>query len=349
MKKLWIVDIENIPMRYSTQWRKWIPNMLKDSFDVHTISGQDYVNDLTSGGFFNFDLTNAYKANQVHILSKHMNSDQIQNGDIFLFTDAWHFGVIALKYMLDLKKFNDCKIYGIFHAGAYDKTDILGRFDLGRWCDGFEESLVKACNKIFVATRHHKNVLCRSRKIDKEKIEVSGLPFNFGYVKGFYDPETTKKENIIVFPHRISPDKQPGIFKDLTPFFESLGYETVITYDLKLPKHEYYSLLAKSKFIFSAALHENWGITIFEGLSLGCWPILPNRLSYREMYLPELRYPSSWTIDMESYEKNKEKFKRYLKNKLTKPLQNNIIEHCFNYVKSVHCSIDTIKDSLIHG
>jgi hypothetical protein len=37
----YFIDIESIPFRYSTQWRKWIPKLSKEK--SITISGTDYT------------------------------------------------------------------------------------------------------------------------------------------------------------------------------------------------------------------------------------------------------------------------------------------------------------------
>ena len=38
-----------------------------------------------------------------------------------------------------------------------------------------------------------------------------------------------------------------------------------------------------------------------EGVLAGVIPVLPDRCSYTEMYLPEFRYPSHWTESLDSY------------------------------------------------
>ena len=118
----YFIDIESIPFRYSTQWRKWIPKLSKEK--SITISGTDYTG-LTSGGFFDFNRTNIYKAEQTKKLGELFRDDKIIEGDVFFFYDVWHPGVISLKYMIDLNKFKNCKIYGIMHAGSYDEQIYL--------------------------------------------------------------------------------------------------------------------------------------------------------------------------------------------------------------------------------
>ena len=57
--------------------------------------------------------------------------------------------------------------------------------------------------------------------------------------------------------------------------------------------------------MFSANLQETLGISWYEGAIVGVIPMMPDRLSYKEMALNEFLYPSDWTENMESYRKNK--------------------------------------------
>lgn len=298
----YFIDIESIPARYSTQWRDWIPKLSKK--ESTTISGTDYTG-LSEGGFFDFNSTNVYKAEQTVKLSKLFRDGKIKDGDEFFFYDVWHPGVISLKYMIDLGKLN-CKIYGIMHAGSYDETDILGMNKLYLWADSFEKSIFKACDKVFVASNYHKDMILRQRSA---QVYATGLPFCFDELED-YKIISNKKENIFVFPHRLSPDKQPEIFDDLKEMFPD--YEFIKTGDLDLSKPDYYRLLAKSKFQFSCSLHENWGISVFESMFLGCVPIIPDRCSYREMYGRDLVYESIWTYNAKHWKQYKDHLKTYI-------------------------------------
>lgn len=55
-------------------------------------------------------------------------------------------------------------------------------------------------------------------------------------------------------------------------------------------KNQYIEFLYQSDIIVSTALHEFFGIAILEGVKAGCHPIVPDRLSYRELYPERFRY-----------------------------------------------------------
>jgi hypothetical protein len=108
-----------------------------------------------------------------------------------------------------------------------------------------------------------------------------------------------KKRDLILFPHRIAPEKQVEIFRDLKEQLPQ--YEFVVCQDQQLSKHEYHTLLGEAKIVFSANLQETLGISCYEGVVVDALPLVPHRLSYSEMYFDTFKYPSDWTKDFETY------------------------------------------------
>jgi hypothetical protein len=54
--------------------------------------------------------------------------------------------------------------------------------------------------------------------------------------------------------------------------------------------------------VFSANLQETLGISCYEGAVVDAIPMVPDRLSYSEMYFDTFKYPSKWTESYQSYE-----------------------------------------------
>jgi hypothetical protein len=125
-----------------------------------------------------------------------------------------------------------------------------------------------------------------------------------------------EKRNLILFPHRIAPEKQLDIFLDLKDQLPE--YEFVICQEQQLTKNEYHNLLGESKLVFSANLQETLGISWYEGALVNAIPMVPDRLSYSEMALPEFKYPSAWTDDFASYRKHRgevvDRVRHYMEN-----------------------------------
>ncbi len=57
-------------------------------------------------------------------------------------------------------------------------------------------------------------------------------------------------------------------------------------------RDEYAALLASSDVAVSTALNEFFGIAMIEACYAGCFPLVPERLAYPELYPPEMRYDS---------------------------------------------------------
>ena len=61
-------------------------------------------------------------------------------------------------------------------------------------------------------------------------------------------------------------------------------------------------MLGEAKIVFSANLQETLGISCYEGVLLDAIPLVPDRLSYTEMYQDHFKYPSIWSESFQSYE-----------------------------------------------
>ncbi len=108
-----------------------------------------------------------------------------------------------------------------------------------------------------------------------------------------------KKENLIVFPHRVAPEKQVEIFRDIAKHLTN--YQFIVCQDQSLSKDEYHNILGRAKLVFSCSLQETLGIGCYEGALVNAIPLVPDRLSYTEMYFENFKYPSRWTENFDSY------------------------------------------------
>jgi len=123
-----------------------------------------------------------------------------------------------------------------------------------------------------------------------------------------------EKRDLILFPHRIAPEKQVEIFRDLAEHLPQ--YEFVVCQDKQLSKNEYHNLLGEAKMVFSANLQETLGISWYEGCIVGAIPMVPDRLSYSEMALDDFKYPSEWTENYASYERHREEIIAKIKSQM---------------------------------
>jgi hypothetical protein len=301
---IYIIDLESVESRYTGQWKSHVPNLLrKAGHNVRVISGPgDIPPATTPGAFLNFGGTNIYKANQVEQISRLFCEGSINAGDHFLFTDAWHPGIINLKYMSELLQI-PVTIHALWHAGSYDPQDFLGRLVGDKpWVRHAEKSFFHAIDHNYFATDFHiemfRHNLFGEDEFSYRSITRTGWPME--YMKDTLENyNTNPKRDLILFPHRIAPEKQVEIFRDLATQLPQ--YEFVVCQDTPLDKHEYHKLLGRAKIVFSANLQETLGISCYEGALVDAIPMVPDRLSYTEMYYDGFKYPSEWTLDWDSY------------------------------------------------
>jgi len=319
MARVFLVDLEAVETRYTGEWKTHLPALLKrKGHDVQVISGPtDIPSATTPGAFLNFGGTNIYKASQVEQLGRLFCSGSIRAGDHFIFTDAWHPGIVNLKYMSELLNI-PVTTHGLWHAGSYDPQDFLGRLVGDKpWVRHAEKSFFYAFDHNYFATDFHINMFIKnlfdikksvfveaekSEHVKSGKIVRSGWPMEYMLDTLSMYSEMDKKD-IILFPHRIAPEKQLDIFNDLKEQLPQ--YEFVVCQERSLTKNEYHNMLGEAKLVFSANLQETLGISWYEGAITRTIPMVPDRLSYSEMALDEFKYPSEWTSSFESYKQHR--------------------------------------------
>ena len=307
---VFLVDLESVETRYTGQWKTHVPELLqKAGHNVNIISGPtDIPSATTPGAFLNFGGTNIYKASQVEQLGRLFCSGAVHPGDHFIFTDAGHPGVINLKYMSELLGI-PVITHGLWHAGSYDPQDFLGRLVGAKpWVRHAEKSFFHSFDYNYFATEFHINMFTTHLFHDtltppnyytnQSKIVRTGWPMEY-MEDTLLMYKNMPKRDLILFPHRIAPEKQVDIFRDLKEHLPQ--YEFVVCQDQFLTKNEYHNLLGEAKIVFSANLQETLGISCYEGAVVDAIPMVPDRLSYTEMYYDTFKYPSTWTESFDSY------------------------------------------------
>lgn len=320
-----ILGLEPLPSRYTEQWHDAIPKALtakvsRQGLDVNVIQidGVQRTQDTTQGAFLNFSDTNYWKSSQLIQFIELHDKGLTTPDDVILVTDAWNPVILQIKYMNDLLGYN-WKIHGLWHSGAYDPTDILGYKMQKPWPHHTERALYYACDVNWYATDFHRKMFLRNLGIpesDHHKAQLSGQPHDLIVdAMGKINLKAVNKSGVI-WPHRYNADKQPEIAEDLN---STMGANWCITQKLNLSKPEYYQRLSEASVMFSCSLHENLGISIMEGVLLDVIPVLPDRCSYTEMYMPDFLYPSAWTESWESYQTHKQDLMEFIQHRLDHP------------------------------
>jgi glycosyltransferase involved in cell wall biosynthesis len=352
MSRIFLVDLEAVETRYTGEWKNHLPALLRrHGHDVQVISGpEDIPRATTPGAFLNFGGTNIYKSSQVEKISRLFCDGRISAGDHFIFTDAWHPGIVNLKYMSELLGIK-VVIHALWHAGSYDPQDFLGRLiGAAPWVRHSEKAFFHAIDHNYFATDFHINMFCdnllndgmcenpwayedKTDMLESGKIVRSGWPMEY-MTDTLLMYKNMPKRDLILFPHRIAPEKQVEIFRDLKEHLPQ--YEFVICQDQQLTKNEYHNLLGEAKLVFSANLQETLGISWYEGALVDAIPMVPDRLSYSEMAFDAFKYPSKWTESFEAYTVHR------------KEICMKIIQYMDNYKKflpSLNKQVDSLTDN----
>ena len=293
--KIYLVDIESVPTRYTCEWKNHVPQLLRDNgFDVEVVEGDTTIPEAaTPGAFLNFGGTNMYKSTQVHKLASWFTQGKIQAGDHIIFTDAWHPGIINVKYMSELLNI-PVVTHGLWHAGSYDPNDFLGRLVGDKpWIRHAEQAMIASYNHNWLATKAHFDLMNKTYDIFHDPtFNKTGWPME--YTRNMIERQLwVLKEDIIVFPHRIAPEKRLDLFQELAARPELAHYQFCVAMEMNLTKTEYHELLRRAKFAVSFADQETLGISMYESACAGACPIVPNRLSYTEMYDPMFKQADS--------------------------------------------------------
>lgn len=127
-------------------------------------------------------------------------------------------------------------------------------------------------------------------------------------------PRQKNERPVLVWNHRWEHDKDPDTFFQTLFELQSLDFQLIVLGEqfrsqpdifVKAQKllsdrllhfgyaesvEEYTALLRQGDIVVSTALHEFFGMAILEGVRAGCRPVVPERLSYPELFAEQYRY-----------------------------------------------------------
>jgi len=286
---LYDFPIEPLDMRYSAQWRKWFAEEYNRLGVVWDRVDPLYkpAERIARGQFLDAIHTNIYKGKQIELFLEQVAGGHVKPHDVVFLHDVWFPGLEALFYVRDALKL-PFYICGYLHAGTYDPWDFLTRQGMDSWGKDLEQAWFRGVDRIFLHSNFHERLLRSKRMVPGDKIRKVGFPFllpNTEWSAG-------KKKNIVVFPHRLAPEKQPEVFDQLAEKLakELPGWQFIKSQAIPRTKEQYYDLLSHAKIAFSAAQQETWGISMQEATHHGCIPVVPSRLAYPDVYDPAFQY-----------------------------------------------------------
>lgn len=313
------LPIEPYPNRYTADWIGDFEGAFKqEGVECRTILGDRLGSEIAVGNVLDACGTNYWKATQIAKLMAMFNSGEVQDGDVVFAADLWFPGLEAIPYTASLVGLK-VPVTGVFHAGTYDTADFTYRAGMAPWGQHLEKAWIDIAETVFMGSQFHVELIRQARGGEPGKYVVTGLPLNVSAMRETSGYGFVAKKDMVVFPHRLDPEKQLGVFLELArevskrrdgvtfmicsprvPSKEDLLLVEEADRDMRggcsikirwgLTRKEYFRVLAESKVVFSSALQETFGYAVAEAVALGCHPVVPDRLSYATMYPENYRY-----------------------------------------------------------
>lgn len=193
-------------------------------------------------------------------------------------------------------------------ALAADAIAFNSEYNQKTFMDGVDEYLRKATD---MHLDHQVDELRRKSIVLYPGIDFSG--FDAVARTGDYN------EPVIVWNHRWEHDKDPETFFDtmMQLSVDGINFKLIVLgqhfihcpeiftrcrkvlkkhiihFGYAAEKKEYIRLLHKADIVVSTAIHEFFGMAVLEAVRCGCRPVVPDRLSYCELFPEEFRYPEA--------------------------------------------------------
>jgi len=317
---IYILGLEPLKERYTEWWESYIPKEFKKvTKNVSVIEGEKITDKVETGTVLDASGTNYWKTTQLQKIIKMFHNKEIEPYSIFFVTDIWFPGIEMIRYMSTLYDI-PVHIWGVWHAGSSTMNDFAE--PMHYWSKYFEVGFLNICDGVFVGSDYSRNSIIARLLYFLPELEVEniankiyayGMPLDTTKMSKYY---STKKNNIILFPHRPDEEKNPHIFINiinaLSMYWDDFKDNKFIFCTSKekyqsqsmwvnaalaelmhnhpnvikledLTKDKYYKLLAKSKLVVSTTSEENFGYCAVEALSVGTKVLLPNNFSHPEI------------------------------------------------------------------
>jgi len=283
--KIFLLPIEPFVYRYTEQWyRWWAQDLRAEGWTVKVIDGEP-VGEMEAGDFLDPVKTWVWKGTQVAALARCWS--EVKDGDWILTLDGWGPSTTAACYMRDMTGLK-IKVAAFFHAGSYAPLDMLDRVGMRRWALDVERGWMKGLDLILVGSEFSKKLIEDNVGQSGLPIVACGVPIHAGeLIKRAPPMPFHQRGQVVVFPHRHSPDKHPEMFGELRWIYERLFPNDKVvwvqTIESCKTKQEYYETLACARVSVSFTFRETFGIAMQESQALGAWPVVPFDGSYPEV------------------------------------------------------------------
>ena len=191
-------------------------------------------------------------------------------------------------------------------ALASDRLAFNSQYNLDSFLAGCKELLAKMPD---MALAGYEDAI-------RAKATVLYPGLDFSEIDSCSEERQTGRPPVLVWNHRWEHDKNPELFfstlyglaeqgvpfglivlgesfKSQPPVFAQAAQRLarhIVHFGYAEDRQEYCRLLCQGDVVVSTANHEFYGIAVLEAVRAGCRPLVPDRLSYRELFAPSFRY-----------------------------------------------------------
>lgn len=214
--------------------------------------------------------------------------DQFRGIKQILFCDGWNPAIPNVFHYCEATK-RPMKYHAIVHGSTWVKNDYLHG---SGWARDFERYLLGLYDNIFVATT---SLMLDLSHVQNPNVHVTGLPIDRALIKNYED-----RDYNVVFPHTLTPARNFEGFIKLARYWkkkvgDNLSFEIFtnkpvsgVPEGIKIvynkTKEEYYERLGRARYVWSGSSGETFGYSIIEAYLSGCYLILNNLPTYKELF-----------------------------------------------------------------
>jgi len=235
-----------------------------------------------------------YKTTQLKSIMDLIHSNEVRNGDIFIFVNAWNFSAVPISYFRDEYGL-DIKMIGIWGNSVFNPmSPLYQRFKRKNksWARDFELSLFNSYDFNCFFCQEHLNLFFNKYPLAKRKGKhyITGYPFEYISKSLLLD----NKEDIIIFPYQIVADLQVDVFRGLES--ELTQYKFVKAQEGYNTRLSYTKFLRKCKLMFCAKNYEYNPVLLWEGMMNAVIPIIPEVGIFDIVFPKKYLYPKALSI-----------------------------------------------------
>ena len=291
MKKIIYLPFEHLPQRYTEMWNSSFRKELQPN-DIVVRGDDSGSHIIQTGEFLDTFNTIRFKQSQISEAANMFQHKEINNGDVFFIPDIFYPGMEAIRYMAELSGIK-VGIVAFNHAGRADEDDFVQ--NLNTWADVQEQAWHDMSDIVLVGSQYHANRV--KNKFKHNDVRVVGAIWDKEWMVKKTRHLPSKKEDYVIFPHRISKEKGIDLFLEIARSNENLQFVITscgkgdlkgielpnnVSYMPNLTKEQYFEIFKKARYYLSTAFQETFGYTVQEAIFFDCKIIAPNYASYPE-------------------------------------------------------------------